>query len=72
MPVGELAGRTAAISHKSHFEQMQKQEDEGKIHDALRLIPMGAFSQREQGEEGFLPHASERVLTNYVFSLFGQ
>lgn len=68
MPVGELAGRTAAISHKSHFEQMQKQEDEGKIHDALRLIPMGAFSQRKQEEEGFLPHASAKGYLQIMFS----
>lgn len=52
---------------------MQKQEAEGKIHDTLPLIPMGAFSQLKEEEEGFLPpHHCERVLTNYVFSLFGQ
>lgn len=37
---------------------MQKQEDEGKIHDAIPLIPTGAFSQLKEAEEGILPHTA--------------
>jgi hypothetical protein len=67
VPVGELAVRTGAISHKSHSEQMQKQEDGAKIHDAIPLIPTGAFPQLKEEEEGFLPHTTVREYLQIMF-----
>lgn len=47
---------------------MQKQEAEGKIHDALPLIPMGAFSWLKEEQEGFLPHATVKEYLQIMFS----
>lgn len=47
---------------------MQKQEDRGKIHDAIPLIPTGAFSQLKEQEEGFLPHATVKEYLQIMFS----
>lgn len=46
---------------------MQKQEDGAKIHDAIPLIPTGAFPQLKEEEEGFLPHTTVREYLQIMF-----